>query len=87
MKRIVIEKHALLRIAERSIIFGLSEEEITKRVFQTVQNRKHSVRKHHSWKHKTYYHYFHDNLSLYVICSESEHKIVVKTVIIEEGRQ
>ncbi|MEK6939458.1 MAG: hypothetical protein AABX31_01905 [Nanoarchaeota archaeon] len=89
-KIIDIEAHAFFRLMERGTQFGLSFEETKERSFNAVRNGKLSVRKHKSRKGKTYYHYFNDNLSFYVMCQEREYddyiKVLIKTVIIEEGR-
>jgi len=86
-----IETHAFFRILERGSEFGLSYYEIKDRVFKTVRLGKLAKRKHLSRKNKTYYQYFKDNLSFYVICQEGEFedyiKYLIKTVIIEKGRE
>ena len=89
-KIIDIEAHAFFRLMERGTQFGLGFEETKERAFNAVRNGKVSARKHRSRKGKTYYCYFKDNLSFYVMCQEKEYddyvKVLIKTVIIEEGR-
>ena len=89
-KIIDIEAHAFFRLMERGTQFGLSFEESKERAYQAVKNGKISVRKHPSRKGRTYCCYFKDNLSFYVMCQEKEYddyvKVLIKTVIIEEGR-
>lgn len=76
---------------ERGSKFGLSYYETKDRAFSTAKLGKKSKRKHKSGKNKTYYCYFKDNLSFYVICQERDFdnyvKCLIRTVIIEEGRQ
>jgi len=90
-KIIDIETHAFFRMLERGSEFGLDYYETKERTFKTVKLSKKAKRKHLSEKNKTYYHYFHDNLSFYVICQEKEFenyiKYLIRTVIIEEGRE
>lgn len=91
-KKIVdIKTHALFRMLERGSEFGLDYYETKNRVFKTARLGKLSKRKHLSKKNKTYYHYFKDNLSFYVICQEKEFekyvKCLIRTVIIEKGRE
>lgn len=92
-KRVIIdiEAHALFRTLERGLKFGLNYYETKERVFKAVRVGKLAKRKHLSTEGKTYYHYFQDNLSFYVICREKELeeyvKMVIKTVIIEQGRE
>ncbi len=90
-KIIDIEAHALFRMLERGQQFNLSYDETQERAFKAVQTGNLAKRKHFSSRGKTYYHYFQDNLSFYVICRERELeeylKILIKTVIIEEGRE
>lgn len=82
---IIIKTHALFRLVERGQKFGLNYFEARERAFQTVRRGKISKRKHKS--RLTYYHYFPDNLSLYVICEKVGNKILIKSVIIEKGRE
>lgn len=86
-----IETHAFFRMLERGSKFGLDYYGTKERAFQTVQLGNRAKRKHLSEKDTTYYHYFNDNLSFYVICQESEYpdyiKTLIRTVIIEEGRE
>lgn len=90
-KIIDIDAHAFFRMLERGTTHGLDLHETKERAFQTVREGKKAIRKHLSEQSLTYYHYFHDNLSFYVICKEKEFpnyiKIFIKTVIIEKGRQ
>ena len=90
-KIIDIEAHALFRVLERGSEFGLDYYETKERAFRTVMTGKSAKRKHVSKKNKTYYCYFKDNLSFYVICQEKEFekyiKCLIRTVIIEEGRE
>ncbi len=86
-----IDAHALLRTIERGIQFGLSYEETRRRIYETVRQKRCARRKHCSRIGKTYYRYYADNLSFYVMCREKETenyiKIVIKTIIIERGRE
>ena len=90
-KIIDIESHALFRMLERGTKFGLDYYETKNRAFGTVRLGKLSKRKHLSKNNKTYYQYFRDNLSFYVICQEKEFedyvKCLIRTVIIERGRE
>ncbi len=90
-KIIDIEAHAFSRMLERGSKFGLDYYNTKDRVFETVRLGRLSKRKHLSKKNKTYYQYFKDNLSLYVICQEEELrdyiKCLIRTVIIEKGRE
>ena len=92
LKRIIIdiEAHALFRMLERGSEYGLSYYETKDRAFRTVRLGK-RARKHKSGKNKTYCCYFKGNLSFYVICQEKEFedytKCLIRTVIIEEGRE
>ena len=83
--------HAVFRLAQRSIEFGLTYEQARERTLKTVQLGHLAKRKHLSKYHKTYYHYFGDNLSFYVICKEIDSDKptthLIKTVIIEMGRE
>jgi len=76
---------------ERGSEFGLDYYETKDRAFKTVRLGKLAKRKHLSKKCKTYYQYFKDNLSFYVICQEKEFedyiKYLIRTVIIEKGRE
>ncbi len=90
-KIIDIEAHALFRMLERGSEFNLGYYETKARVFKTARSGKLAKRKHISKRNKTYYHYFKDNLSFYVICQEKEFeeyvKCLIRTVIIEKGRE
>ncbi len=90
-KIIDIEAHAFFRMLERGSEFGLSYFETKDRAFKTVRLGKLAKRKHLSKKNKTYCQFFKDNLSFYVICHEKEFKeyvkCLIKTVIIEKGRE
>ena len=90
-KVIDIDAHAILRLLERGQAYGLNYNEAKDRAFETVRRGNLAKRKHLSKENKTYYSYFKDNLSFYVICQEKEFeeyiKILIKTVIIEEGRE
>lgn len=91
-KRIIdIEAHSFFRMLERGSKFGLNYYETKEKAFETVKSGRLVKRKHLSKKHKTYYRYFKDNLSFYVICQEKEFenyiKVLIKTVIIERGRE
>lgn len=90
-KIIDIESHALFRMLERSSEYGLDYYETKNRTFETVRLDKLAKRKHLSKKNKTYYNYFKDNLSFYVICKEKEFegyiKCLIRTIIIEKGRE
>jgi hypothetical protein len=90
-KIIDIESHALFRMLERGSQFCLSYYETKEMAFAAVRNGCMAKRKHISKDYTTYYHYFANNLSFYVICNEKECrdyiKCLIKTVIIEEGRE
>lgn len=90
-KIIDIESHAFFRMLERGYEFGLNYYETKDRAFKTVKLGKLAKRKHLSRENKTYYQYFKDNLSFYVICQEREFEdyinCLIRTVIIEEGRE
>ena len=90
-KIIDVEEHAFLRAEERGRKYGLNYLETRERIFRTVKQGHLAKRKHLSAKGKTYYLYFNDNLSFYVIAREREGEeyihILIKTVIIEEGRE
>lgn len=92
LKNVVIdiEDHALYRMIERGSQFGLSFQDVESRVWSTVRKAK-LGRKHQSREYTTFYGYFKDNVSLYVICEKSEDakeiRYQIKTVIIEEGRE
>ena len=90
-KFIEIETHAFLRTLERGAKYGLSYYECKERAFSTVRLGKLARRKHLSKNYISYYNYFKDNLSFYVICYEKDFgdfiKILIKTVIIEKGRE
>lgn len=90
-KIIDIEAHALFRMLERGSEFNLDYYETKDRAFKTVRLGRLAKRKHISKRNKTYYQYFKDNLSFYVICQEKEFekytKCLIRTVIIEEGRE
>ncbi len=85
-----IEAHAFLRMLERGAKYGLDYYECKDRAFKTVRLKNLAKRKHLSKIYKTYYNYFKDNLSFYVICQEKDCgefiKVLIKTVIIEKGR-
>lgn len=90
-KIIDIETHALFRMLERGSEFGLDYYETKNRAFKTARLGNLAKRKHLSRRNKTYYNYFKDNLSFYVICQEKEFenhvKCLIRTVIIEKGRE
>jgi len=90
-KIIDIETHAFFRMLEKGAKYNLNYYETKERTFKTVKNKKLAKRKHLSKHNKTYYQYFKDNLSFYVVCKEKEFKdytkILIKTIIIEKGRQ
>ncbi len=91
IKIIDIEAHALFRTLERGTKFGLNYFDTKERMFKTVRLGNLAGRKHLSRENKTYYQYFNDNLSFYVICQEIEFesyiKYLIRTVIIERGRE
>lgn len=72
---------------ERGQRYGLDYTETKKRAFAAVRSGRLAARKHLSRQHKTHHAYFNDNLSFYVICLEKNNKILIKTVIIEEGKE
>lgn len=90
-KIIDIESHALFRMLERGSEFGLDYYDTKNRAFKTVRRGKLAKRKHPSRDNNTYHQYFKDNPSFYVICQEKEFgdyiKCLIRTVIIEEGRE
>lgn len=87
MKIINIETHAFFRMIERGQKHGLDYYETKERAFKAVREGRPAARKHLSRQHKTYHAYFNDNLSFYVICLEKGKKVLIKTVIIEEGKE
>lgn len=91
LKIIDIEAHAFFRMLERGSEFGLDYYETKERAFKTAGLGKKAKRKHISKENITYCCYFEDNLTFYVICQEKEFeryvKCLIKTVIIEEGRE
>lgn len=86
-----IESHALFRMLGRGMKFGLDYYETKERVFNTVRLGKLARWKHLSKTHKTYHQYFKDNLSFYIVCKErvfeNYKKFLIKTVIIERGKE
>ena len=88
---IEIEAHAFLRMLERGAKYGLSYYECKDRAFKTVRLGNLAKRKHLSKYYKTYYSCYKDNMSFYVICYEKDDgdivKVMIKTVIIEKGRE
>lgn len=92
-KAVAFSRHAFSRLVERSWRYGLSPYEARRRAIQAVRAGNLSKRKHLARKpcHNTYCHYFKDGLSFYVICHEREFegftKYLVKTIIIERGRE
>lgn len=91
LKSVKFGAHAFDRLIQRSCQYGLSWREARDRVFETIKTGKKSKRKHKSRirGRTTYYRYFNDNLSFYVICKENigvNKKYLIKTVIIEQGR-
>ena len=90
-KVIEIEAHAFLRMLERGAKHGLNYYECKDRAFKTVRLGNLAKRKHLSKNYKTYYNYYKDNISIYVICCEKDYgdiiKVLIKTVIIENGRE
>ncbi|MBN1645358.1 hypothetical protein JW851_04985 [Candidatus Woesearchaeota archaeon] len=86
-KIIDIESHAFFRMLERGTQYGLEFRETKNRAYNTIKLGKLSKRKHFSKKHKTYYNYFNDNLSFYVICKEYKNQILIRTIIIEKGKE
>lgn len=72
---------------ERGQKYGLEYHETKERAFKAVRAGRLAARKHLSRQHKTYHAYFNDNLSFYVICLEQGNKVLIKTVIIEEGKE
>ena len=88
---IEIEAHAFLRMLERGAKYGLNYYECKDRAFKTVRLGNLAKRKHLSKYYKTYYSYYKDNMSFYVICYEKDDgdivKVMIKTVIIEKGRE
>ena len=90
-KIIEIEAHAFLRMLERGLQFGLDYCECRERAFCAVKLGNFPKRKHLSKDNITSYQYFKDNLSFYVICQEKDCstyiQVLIKTVIIEEGRE
>ncbi|MEK6972469.1 MAG: hypothetical protein AABW72_00315 [archaeon] len=92
LESIKFEAHALMRLRQRSCQYGLSFQEARKRIIETIKTRNRTKKKHIAktmW-YVTYYRYFSDNLSFYVICKENKFgvnkKYLIKTIIIEYGR-
>ncbi len=85
------DPHALYRLYERGSQFGLDPYEAQRRAQETILSGQFASRKHLSKIHRTYYRYFSDNLSFYVVCKEIDldepTTHLVKTIIIERGRQ
>jgi len=75
---------------ERGSEYGLNYYETKRRAFQTAQIGR-TARKHPSKTNKTYYQYFNDGLSFYVLCQEKETEkhthCLIETIIIEKGRE
>ena len=90
-KVIDIEVHALFRTLERGSEFGLDYYDTKDRAFSTVRSGKFANRKHLSRRYNTYYRYFGDNVSFYVVCKVTEFddctQFLIKTIIIEKGRE
>lgn len=90
-KIIDVDAHAFLRALERGAKYGLNYYECKDRIFKTVRIGNLAKRKHLSRNYVTYYNYFRDNLSFYVICYEKDYdkfiKVLIKTLIIEKGRE
>ena len=90
-KVIEIEAHAFLRMLERGAKYGLNYYECKDMAFKTVRLGSLAKKKHLSRNNVTYYNYFKDNLSFYVICQEKGFdefiKVLIKSVIIEKGRE
>lgn len=88
---IEIEAHAFLRMLDRASQYGFNYYECKERAFETVRLGKLAQIKHLSRHYETYYKYFRDNISFYVVCQTREFegftKILIKTVIIEKGRE
>jgi hypothetical protein len=84
--RVRFDHHAEYRLAERSELFGLAAEESRRRVLVTIMTGR--VNRHGS--KVTYYRFFHDNLTYYVIGkeyrNEVQRRVFVKTSIIKRGR-
>jgi hypothetical protein len=83
------ESHAIDCMVERGFQFRLPYETTREYAIQTVLEGK-RAKKHTSKRHRTYFRYFKENITVYVICQElKERNIIiktVKTVIIERGR-
>ena len=90
-KIIDIDTHAFFRMLERGTEYNLDYYETKERAFQTVRRGEQAKRKHLSKQGVSYYYYFHDNLSFYVIAKQKEFpeytNIIIKMVIIETGRE
>lgn len=72
---------------ERGLKYGLDYYETKDRAYTTIRTGKIANRKHSSGRYSTYYRYFNDNMSFYVICRELRNQVLIKTVIIEEGKE
>ena len=80
------DKHAIIRVYQRSCHFGIDAGELFRRVNETVIHSKISISKT-SNQNKVYYRYYYDNLSVFVFCKRHKQFCIIKTVIIKEGRE
>lgn len=86
-KEIEFELHAVERLIQRAQRFGLDYFSARRKVIATIRNGKLSKRKHKSRRNITYYCYFNEGLSFYIICQEKPEIINVKSIIIEKGKE
>jgi len=80
------EKHAFIRLTHWSCQFGLDLYESMRRTEETIVEGRLSKSKH-SKSNVVYYKYFNDNLSFFVFCRRYQNGLIVKTVLICEGRE
>jgi len=86
MKKIVLDSHALHRVFQRAISIGLAESDIEWRIKEAIISG-YSPKKHRSKRYKVKCRYFLDNISVYVIFRETNAVFIIKTIILEKGRE
>ncbi len=83
--KIRISTHCAFRAIERGLAYNLDYQETHDRIMLTARSGRKS-KKHNSHGSVTYYRYFPDNLTFYVVCIKKGGIMLIKTVIIEKGR-
>ncbi|MBN2459950.1 hypothetical protein JXB28_06720 [Candidatus Woesearchaeota archaeon] len=83
---IIYDSHASGRLAERADQLGISIDDALGRVKETLLLGNVSKSKR-SRRNLVYCKYFHDNTSFFVVCKRRGRRILIKTVIIKEGRE